>query len=130
MQKLWDDRKKKNALIEKTARNVNFNGVNPLFGGMLQDSNLEDVVRQINGLADKTIKSDFGFMSTSSNAMDNVFKSRRYQLQIEVPQGHSVFVTKNTMESEVILGRETKLKFLSAEYDQRQKIAIIRVIAV
>jgi hypothetical protein len=111
-------------------RNVNFNGVNPLFGGMLQDSNLEDVVRQINGLADKTIKSDFGFMSTSSNAMDNVFKSRRYQLQIEVPQGHSVFVTKNTMESEVILGRETKLKFLSAEYDQRQKIAIIRVIAV
>lgn len=114
----------------KTVRNVNFNGVNPLFGGMLQDSNLEDVVRQINGLADKTIKSDFGFMSTSSNAMDNVFKSRRYQLQIEVPQGHSVFVTKNTMESEVILGRETKLKFLSAEYDQRQKIAIIRVIAV
>ena len=112
----------------KLVRNLDFNGINPFFNGALTDMTPVGASRQIAALADKTMLSDAGFMSTSSNAMDNVFTHRRFQLQIEVPHGTPIYVTKNYLESECILGRSTALQFKSVEYDPKNRICIIKCV--
>ena len=74
------------------------------------------------------MKPDCGFMSVSTNAKNNVFTGRQYQLQIEIPKGTPLYVTENYMESECILARETKLAFISAKMEKTTNgnIMIIR----
>lgn len=112
----------------KLVRNLDFNGINPFFNGALTDMTPVGASRQIAALADKAMMPDAGFMSASSNARQNVFTHRRFQLQIEVPQGTPIYVTKNFYESECILGRSTELVFKSVEYDSRNRICIIKCV--
>lgn len=92
-------------------RNLDFNGINPFFGGRLHVLGHGKVSEQITKLGQKNMISDPAFMSASSDATKNYFKERKYQLQLELPKGTPMFVTDNTMESEGILGRSTKLVF-------------------
>jgi hypothetical protein len=112
----------------KLVRNLDFNGINPFFNGALTDMTPVGASRQIATLADKAMMPDAGFMSASSNARQNVFTHRRFQLQIEVPQGTPIYVTKNFYESECILGRSTALQFKSVEYDPKNRICIIKCV--
>ena len=112
----------------KLVRNLDFNGINPFFNGALTDMTPVGASRQIAALADKAMMPDAGFMSASSNARDNVFTHRRFQLQIEVPQGTPIYVTKNFYESECILGRSTELIFKSVQYDSSNRICIIKCV--
>lgn len=54
-------------------------------------------------------------MSTSGNSSLNVFSNNPVRLEIKVPKGTKALVTKNFMESEVILGRGTKYTIESVE---------------
>ena len=112
----------------KLVRNLDFNGINPFFNGALTDMTPVGASRQISALVDKAMMPDAGFMSASSNARQNVFTHRRFQLQIEVPQGTPIYVTKNFYESECILGRSTELVFKSVQYDSSNKICIIKCV--
>lgn len=112
----------------KVIRNLDDNGIKPFFGGNVTSFTPKDMFDEINALVDKTMFPDCGYMSVSTNAANNVFKRRRFQLQIEVPQGTPIYVTSNLMESECILGRETKLIFDSVEYDSTNKVCIIKCV--
>jgi hypothetical protein len=98
----------------KLVRNLDFNGINPFFGGKLQEG-IGRISDQINNLLDKSMKADPAFMSASTNAEKNLFKSRKYQLQIEIPKGTPLFLTDHYLESEAILGRMTNIVFKSVE---------------
>lgn len=111
-------------------RNVDIDGILPFFRGLSATAKTPKAVHdEILKLADKSMIPDCGFMSVSTNADMNVFKNRRFQLQIEVPQNTPIYVTKNFMESECVLARETQLIFKSVEYDKTNKICIIKCIA-
>ena len=100
----------------KVLRNLDEDGIIPLFGGRINAASPAKAMNEIVSLTDKRMTPDAGFMSVSSNAQQNVFKHRDYQLQIEVPQGTPIYVTGNSYESECILGRMTELIFKSVEY--------------
>ena len=55
------------------------------------------------------------FLSTSGNSSLNVFSNKPVRLEIKAPKGTKALVTKNFMESEVILGRGTKYTIESVE---------------
>ena len=101
----------------KLIRNIDFDGAGALFGNRLKEESLEVVARKMKALGLAEIESDAGFMSTSTNALDNVFRNRRYQLQIEVPAGKPLFVTSNTNESEVILRRMEEFILKDVRYN-------------
>ena len=105
----------------------------PNEGGKPQDKPADgadevDVTNQILALASKDMKPDAGFMSVSTDATMNVFKHRRFQLQIEIPQGSPIYVTKNGGESECVLARAAKLKFKGVEYDSSRTICIVKCV--
>ena len=112
----------------KVVRNVDFNGINPFFNGQLAGGLPVDVTNQILALASKDMKPDAGFMSVSTDATMNVFKHRRFQLQIEIPQGSPIYVTKNGGESECVLARAAKMKFKGVEYDSSRTICIVKCV--
>lgn len=115
----------------KIVRNVDENGIFPFFNGLpIKSVAPKDVCDEILKLADKSMTPDCGFMSVSTDADMNVFKHRRFQLQIEVPPHTPIYITSNISESECILGRETQLVFKSVEYDSKKGICIIKCIAL
>ena len=75
---------------------------------------------------------DHGFMSLSTDAEANVFKtSRDYMLEIEAPKGTPMYITKNTAESEAILGRGTKMEIVEIReefngYNNSHKLTVLR----
>lgn len=101
----------------KLIRNIDFDGAGALFGNRLKEESLEVVARKMKALGLAEIESDAGFMSTSTNALDNVFRHRRYQLQIEVPAGKPLYVTSNTNESEVLLRRMEEFILKDVRYN-------------
>lgn len=115
----------------KIVRNLTFDGVNPLFGGTLPvDSetklSVNEIATKLKALPLKELEADAGFMSVSTDARMNVFTSRKFQLQIEIPQGTPVYVTRNDYESECVLGRNTHLELLEVEYNSTRKIVEIK----
>ena len=112
----------------RLVRNLDFNGINPLFGNKITTSLPKRAVAEIDALIDKTMTPDLGYMSTSTDALHNVFTHRKFQLQITVPEGSPIYITSNLIESECVLSRGTKLIFQSVEYDTKDKICIIKCI--
>ena len=55
------------------------------------------------------------FISTSYDITTNMFKGRRFKLEIFADEGTDVLMTYNHFESEVILNAGTKLEFLDLE---------------
>lgn len=109
-------------------RNVDRNTIVPLFDGKITKQTPAEVYKELMGMKTHDMKPDCGFMSVSTNAKNNVFTGRQYQLQIEIPKGTPLYVTENYMESECILARETKLAFISAKMEKTTNgnIMIIR----
>lgn len=60
------------------------------------------------------MRPDNAYMSASLNEKKNVFTDFEVKLEIEVPKGTKMYLTNNYVESEVIFGRGTKLKYIDA----------------
>lgn len=101
-------------------RNVDNNAIKALFKSIDMDGcNVPQICNKITQSTTPSITPDCGYLSVSTNATKNVFKERRFQLQLEVPKGAQMYVTENYTESECILGRETKLALISAKVETR-----------
>lgn len=101
-------------------RNVDNNAIKALFKGIDMDGcNVPQICNKITQSTTPSITPDCGYLSVSTNATKNVFKERRFQLQLEIPKGAQMYVTENYTESECILGRETKLALISAKVETR-----------
>lgn len=94
----------------------------------LSPNDIQDIYNQIGNtnsyeLMLKTLNDRFknkkviedAFLSTSCNSSLNVFSNNPVRLEIKAPKGTKALVTKNFMESEVILGRGTKYTIESVE---------------
>lgn len=68
------------------------------------------------------------FVSTSMIPDDNVFKNRPVKLQIQLPKDSNVFVTRNVLESELILNKKTKYDIISAEIVDKKLNIVMRLI--
>ena len=60
------------------------------------------------------MSADPAYLSASTNELQNVFKSYPVKLQIEVPPKTPMYMSDNYAESEIVMGRSTKLEFVSA----------------
>lgn len=101
-------------------RNEDNNAIKALFKGIDMDGcNVPQICNKITQSTTPAITPDCGYLSVSTNATKNVFKERRFQLQLEIPKGAQMYVTENYTESECILGRETKLALISAKVETR-----------
>lgn len=101
-------------------RNVDNNAIKALFKGIDMDGcNVPQICNKITQSTTPAITPDCGYLSVSTNATKNVFKERRFQLQLEIPKGAQMYVTENYTESECILGRETKLALISAKVETK-----------
>ena len=56
-----------------------------------------------------------GFLSTSGVVTENVMQEKGIRLDIKVPKGTNCYVTTNNKESEIIFGRNTKLKIVGSK---------------
>ena len=59
------------------------------------------------------MSADPAYLSASTNELQNVFKSYPVKLQIEVPPKTPMYMSNNYAESEIVMGRSTKLEFVS-----------------
>lgn len=79
-------------------------------------SSKRNMLSQLSKLSSgKDLSQDPAFLSASTNEIQNVFyDSYAVKLQIEVPPNTPLYFTNNYSESEVVLGRATKLQYLSS----------------
>jgi len=79
-------------------------------------SSKQNMLSQLSKLSSgKDLSQDPAFLSASTNEIQNVFyDSYAVKLQIEVPPNTPLYFTNNYSESEVVLGRATKLQYLSS----------------
>lgn len=68
------------------------------------------------------------FVSASLITEANVFNARPIKLEIQVPKGSNVFVTKNVHESEIILNKDTKYEIIKAELIETKLNILMRLI--
>lgn len=68
------------------------------------------------------------YVSTSLIYDKNVFLNRKVRTIIKVPEGKKVFVTKNVIESEMILPRDTNFKVLDFNFTEKGIEIIMEVI--
>lgn len=96
-------------------RNVDANAIASMIGTKttIIGQNPVNIINHLQTMTSGLVP-DPGFMSVSTNATNNVFTDRRFQLEIEVPAHTPMLVTKNLTESECVLGRSTKLQLISA----------------
>ncbi|MBR1527664.1 MAG: hypothetical protein IJ640_13585, partial [Prevotella sp.] len=113
----------------RLVRNVGWEGIEPLFGGNIDIQGLtrKEIAAKLSGMKLNKLESDCGFMSTSTNPKNNVFKSRKYQIQIEVPAGKPVYITSNLSESEAVLGRASELILKEVRYNEALDIVEVLV---
>lgn len=77
-------------------------------------SNQKDVLNFFQSLEGKVIQ-DNGYRSVSSVEGLNVFDFYPIRLNIRVPAGTNAYVANNAQESEIVLGRGSKIKILSSQ---------------
>ena len=82
-------------------------------GNGLTDYSRIEWRRAIQSLPRKDIAVDPAYLSASTNEAQNVFYGQYgVKLQIEVPPGTPMYLTDNYTESEIVLGRGTRLEFI------------------
>ncbi len=104
-------------------RNVSNNFLESHFGQLPQKASIKDTVKYLKNKKVKSIK-DKGYCSTSAIEEKNVFKSRLCHLEIKANTGTHAFVTNNFLESEIILGRNQKLKIIDIKVANNEQITI------
>lgn len=97
-------------------RYVDVSALKSIFGFRIKKGDLNYVLSQISDVQSGTmLATDPAYMSASTNELQNVFKSKfDVKLHIETPAGTPMYFTDNFPESEVIMGRGTKLQYLSS----------------
>jgi len=104
-------------------RNDGLGFVEAHFGLDISSMSNKEAIQAIKSI-NKTEISDKGFYSTSAIKEENFFKNRRIQSEIRVKEGTNAFITSNFEESEIILGRNQKIKILDI-IEENDKIKII-----
>ena len=70
-----------------------------------------DKYRKIPGqLSEGQVYTEKGFLSTSGVCDKNVMQNKEIELHIRVPKGTHAYITTNYKESEIIFGRDTKVR--------------------
>lgn len=97
-------------------RYVDIPALKSIFGFRIKKGDLNYVLSQISCVPSGTaLMPDPAYMSASTNELQNVFKNHfGVKLQIETPAGTPMYFTDNFTESEIIMGRGTKLQYLSS----------------
>lgn len=86
-----------------------------------------EIISLINKKAGQVV-TEKGYISASMAAESNYFRERPVRLALLTPEGTPAFVTYNTTESEVVLGRNTNMRLVGAqeiEGDSDRQIQII-----
>lgn len=95
--------------------NLSPNDIQNIYQSIKDESSYKAALKWLNDrFKNKKVIED-AFLSTSGNSSLNVFSDKPVRLEIKVPKGTKALVTKNFMESEVILGRGTKYTIESVE---------------
>lgn len=95
--------------------NLSPNDIQNIYQSIKDESSYKADLKWLNDrFKNKKVIED-AFLSTSGNSSLNVFSDKPVRLEIKVPKGTKALVTKNFMESEVILGRGTKYTIESVE---------------
>ncbi len=95
--------------------NLSPNDIQNIYPSIKDESSYKADLKWLNDrFKNKKVIED-AFLSTSGNSSLNVFSDKPVRLEIKVPKGTKALVTKNFMESEVILGRGTKYTIESVE---------------
>lgn len=95
--------------------NLSPNDIQDIYNQIGNTNSYELMLKTLNDrFTNKKVTED-AFLSTSGNSSLNVFSNNPVRLEIKVPKGTKALVTKNFMESEVILGRGTKYTIESVE---------------
>ena len=78
-------------------------------------------------MKDSNLKSysDPGYCSVSAIEKKNVFQMRKVQIKIRAKEGTNAFITTNSSESEIILGRNQKFNIIDFEESENDIIKII-----
>lgn len=91
-------------------------------GATSSTAGLKSWVSAIRGLPSKDMVADPAFMSASTNEWKNVFyRGYKVKLQIEIPPGTPMYLSKNYQESEIVLGRATQLEFIGVDIGDMTK---------
>ena len=89
----------------------------------VEKRNAEAVLKRAEQLVGTTMV-DNGFMHTSASSERNIFGWMGIGLQIHAPEGLNAYISNYAMESEIILGRGTRLRIVDAKIgDARVKDA-------
>lgn len=110
-------------------RYVDVSALKSIFGFRIKKGDLNYVLSQISSAPSGTaLMPDPAYMSASTNELQNVFKNRfDVKLQIETPAGTPMYFTDNFTESEIIMGRGTKLQYLSSVIGYTGSIAHLTI---
>ena len=73
-----------------------------------------------NNIKDGHMYIEKGFLSTSGVVTENVMQEKGIRLDIKVPKGTNCYVTTNNKESEIIFGRNTKLKIVGSKIENNR----------
>ena len=98
----------------RVTRYVKEDSLTHIFGETIDGSSNKEIVDSILK-SKRVIQTDPAYLSASTNESQNVFTHFDVKLEIEVPPETPFMLTRNFDESEVIFGRSTGLKFISAQ---------------
>ena len=111
----------------RVTRYVNPNALDKLFGEVIKGSTADTIVKSIKG-SKMNLRTDAAFLSASTNEMQNVFTGFPVKIEIEVPPNTPMYLSNNYLESEVVFGRSTALKFISVSKQGRHAVIRCRII--
>lgn len=81
----------------------------------------EDYWKQVEAVPNQIeighVYTEKGFLSTSGVAEENVMTDKGVKLEIKVPKGTNCYITTNNKESEIIFGKNTKLKIVGSRIE-------------
>lgn len=103
-------------------RNVKYDFIEATFG-IKPSANIQETIDNIKNTGIKSY-ADKGFTSVSAIKDENVFKGRPAHLEIRTKKGTNAFITSNYDESEIILGRNQKMKILNVT-EEKGKLKLV-----
>ncbi|MEZ7528647.1 ADP-ribosyltransferase, partial [Cloacibacterium normanense] len=105
-------------------RNVDDDFIGNKFGFNTWGKSAKEIIQK---MKDSNLKSysDPGYCSVSAIEKKNVFQMRKVQIKIRAKEGTNAFITTNSSESEIILGRNQKFNIIDFEESENDIIKII-----
>ena len=101
-----------------TSKEELYGGQSRFGGAYLSQIDTKAAADEINKKLLGSTITDSAFMSASAVPENNIFIGSTVRIKVITPKGTHAFVTKNEMESEVVLGRNTKLEIVGAKAEK------------